>query len=118
MPSKGKVYDKFLCTYNNPTEDTEVLLKNIYAAAPLKYVGGQLEKGENGTPHIQFCLYFEARAKRTPLNCKLWLTKMNQDYERIHIVPVTKDNGIDMYCCKEETRLEGPFQHGEMPKKV
>lgn len=52
MPSKGKVYDKFLCTYNNPTEDTEVLLKNIYDAAPLKYVGGQLEKGENGTPHI------------------------------------------------------------------
>jgi len=27
--------------------------------------------------------------------------------------PVKKDNGAKDYCCKEETRVEGPWEFGE-----
>lgn len=30
--------------------------------------------------------------------------------------PVYKDNGIDFYSMKEETKVAGPWSHGEKPK--
>lgn len=41
-----------LCTLNNPTVDTREFLEHIYKDSLVCYVNGQLEKGENGTPHI------------------------------------------------------------------
>lgn len=54
----------------------------------------------------------------TPLNFKRWLTRLDPRYDQIHIEPVTRDNGIDMYCRKEETRIAGPYSFGTMPKKI
>lgn len=34
-------------------------------------------------------------------------------YSAAHNVPVLKDNGAKMYCMKEETRVEGPWEFGE-----
>jgi len=32
-----------------------------------------------------------------------------------HFEPVEKDNGIDAYCMKEETRVDGPWEFGVRP---
>jgi hypothetical protein len=42
----------WLGTLNNPTESAEFILKTFFDLTEAKYVCGQLEKGENGTPHI------------------------------------------------------------------
>lgn len=42
-------------TLNNPVVETEVFLKKMFEEFKgTTYVCGQLEKGENGTPHIQY----------------------------------------------------------------
>lgn len=42
----------FLMTLNNPTVDTREYLEKIHANLSAVYTCGQLEKGDNGTPHI------------------------------------------------------------------
>lgn len=43
----------FLGTHNNPkVPDIQDWLKLWHTKAGARYVNGQLEKGENGTPHI------------------------------------------------------------------
>lgn len=32
-----------------------------------------------------------------------------------HFIGISKDNGADAYCMKDEGRLEGPFEFGEKP---
>lgn len=34
---------------------------------------------------------------------------------RSHWEPVKRDNGVDAYCMKEDTRVEGPWEFGEKP---
>jgi len=41
-------------TLNNPDVFAEDYLKAIHEKSGAVYTVGQLEKGENGTPHIQF----------------------------------------------------------------
>mgnify|MGYP002213309153 CR=1 FL=1 len=70
---------------------------------------GQLERGEGtGTPHIQFYLNFknETRLAALKKHCK-WA----------HFQPVRRDNGADVYCMKEDTRVEGPWSYGTRPVK-
>lgn len=42
----------WLLTLNNPTTDPREYLEDIYSTLKAAYVVGQLEKGEEGTPHI------------------------------------------------------------------
>lgn len=42
----------FIFTLNNPNNKPEGYLRAIYNKFKPKCVAGQLEKGENGTPHI------------------------------------------------------------------
>jgi len=34
----------------------------------------------------------------------------------VYHVAVTRDNGIDVYCMKSESRIEGPYEFGVKPK--
>lgn len=34
---------------------------------------------------------------------------------KLHIEVVKINNGAHTYCMKEDTRLEGPFEHGKKP---
>jgi len=34
---------------------------------------------------------------------------------KAHFEPVKVDNGVDAYCMKEETRVEGPWEFGVRP---
>lgn len=48
----------------------------------------------------------------------MWLCKFNKDFDRVYVVLVIKDNGIDMYCFKEEIRVGELVKYGELFKKV
>lgn len=41
-------------TLNNPTADTKDYLEAWSKKKTVAYVTGQLERGDNGTPHIQY----------------------------------------------------------------
>jgi len=44
---------------NNPTISGDNVLKNIFDTGKVKYTCGQLEKGEQGTIHVQFYVCFD-----------------------------------------------------------
>lgn len=48
----------YLGTLNNPTVDPKDFLEKWFTQGKARYVCGQLEKGEEGTPHIQYFLNF------------------------------------------------------------
>lgn len=47
-------------TCNNPEIAPEVYLKQMFETGKCKYVSGQLEKGSEGTEHIQFYVCFNS----------------------------------------------------------
>lgn len=38
--------------------------------------------------------------------------------KRLHIELVKRNNGADDYCLKEDTRIEGPWEHGKRPVRM
>jgi len=42
----------WLGTHNNPTFITQDYLEKWFREGGARYVNGQLEKGDNGTPHV------------------------------------------------------------------
>lgn len=49
----------WLCTLNNPEVDTREYLEKWHTQGKANYVCGQLEKGEEGTVHIQYFVNFK-----------------------------------------------------------
>lgn len=96
----------YLLTLNNPTDFAQDYLQKIHETLKAQYTVGQLEKGEQGTPHIQFFMNFKAPVRPT------FLKKFDN---KLHIEAVKRNNGADDYCMKKETRLEGPFEYGVKP---
>lgn len=43
------------------------------------------------------------------------LSALKKICKRSHFQKVLKDNGIDGYCNKEETRIKGPWSYGTKP---
>ncbi len=72
------------------------------------FVTGQLEKGEEGTPHIQY--FVQTDSPRRIGYFKMTCSKS-------HFKFVKKNNGADEYCNKTDTRLEGPFEFGIRPAR-
>lgn len=96
----------WLCTLNNPEVAAQDYLEAWFTKAKAKYVVGQLEKGEEGTPHIQYFLNFKEPVR---------LAQLKKHCTRSHFEEVKINNGAHTYCMKEDTRLEGPFEFGEKP---
>lgn len=100
MPEKR--YKWWLCTWNNPPEDWRGALDSFKA----DFAIGQLEKGANGTIHIQFTLYFRhsitgARFSGMPF----WHAGK----------PAAAGADISSYTSKSDTRIDGPYQVGTKP---
>lgn len=97
-----KKYRCFMLTINNPSDNDETLLKEDKT----KFLVYQIERGENGTEHIQALIYYA--------NPRTWPKKR---YPRAHI-EVTHDieAGIK-YCSKTETRIRGPYTSGTKPEQ-
>lgn len=49
----------WLCTLNNPGEDYKDYLEKWHTTGKARYVIGQLEKGTEGTVHLQYFLNFQ-----------------------------------------------------------
>lgn len=92
----------WLCTLNNPT----LTLEEVHQKTGAAYTVGQLEQGSNGTLHLQFVQNF-----KNPVR----LAHYKKTLAMAHCEPVVVDNGVDKYCMKDETRVEGPWQYGEKP---
>jgi hypothetical protein len=108
--SKSNVARNFLCTRNYVNEELKIsaeeYLDKLYQFTGARYVNGQLERGESGNLHIQFFVNFEKASRPS---------KINKYDKKAHVIPVLKDNGASTYCLKEETRVEGPWEFGEIP---
>ena len=103
MEGKKQIQGRnWLCTLNNP----EVTLEEIHKQSKATYTCGQLERGENGTPHLQFFQNFKSPIK---------LTMYKKVNTKIHAEVIKINNGAHNYCMKEDTRIEGPWEYGEKP---
>lgn len=71
-------------------------------------MNGQVERGAEGTVHVQFFLNFKDPVR---------VSKLKAHCPRAHFEPVRVDNGASVYCLKEDTRLEGPWEFGMKPVK-
>ena len=94
----------WLITLNNPSSDW----KADFQALGSQWGIGQLEQGENGTPHVQGVLWFAEKLKNTYWKGKsCWSRALpTEDVER-----------SIAYCTKNETRQDGPYQFGKDPRK-
>jgi len=89
-------------TLNNPTDN------QLPTTWPdIRYCVWQVEKGENGTTHLQG--YLVLKKKKTLRTMKLLNAQAHWE--------VRKGNHkqAKAYCTKEDTRQEGPFEFGEEP---
>lgn len=96
----------WICTLNNPDVKPEGFLRDLHSLAGATYTCGQLEKGAEGTLHLQFFMNFSQKARHT---------KISKIVPRVHCEPVVVNNGADTYCMKEDTRVEGPWEFGIRP---
>lgn len=98
VKSTGKKrYRTWICTLNNPADyypeiTYEDYLRKWHTEHGARYVTGQLEAGEEETPHIQFYLNFDT-AKR--------LKALKKLCPHAHFTRVKKDNNAAGYCNKE-----------------
>jgi len=97
----------WLCTLNNPEVDPREFLEQWALNGKANYVVGQLEKGEEGTVHVQYFLNFKKPGVR--------LAHLKKHCSKSHFETVKFNNGADKYCMKEETRLDGPWSFGVKP---
>lgn len=92
----------WLLTLNNPTSN----LHEIHLATKAVYTCGQLEKGKEGTVHLQFFQNF-----KDPVSLAFY-KKYNKC---IHAELVRINHGAHDYTMKEDTRIDGPWEYGTKP---
>ena len=88
----------WLCTLNNPS----ITLEEVHRRTEAAYTVGQMEQGDNGTPHLQFVQNF-----KNPVR----LAHFKKCLPQAHCEPVLVDNGADKYCMKQR---QGLTDHGNM----
>ena len=99
----------YIGTLNNPTEVPHEFLERVFNSLKAKYVCGQLERGAEGTPHIQFFVNGKKPGWR--------LAALKKVAPTAHWEQVRVNNGADDYCLKSDTRVEGPWEFGSKPVK-
>lgn len=99
-------------TINNPTE--EELPTNWtdewIETNQIRYIVGQMERGESGTIHLQGYVQF-----KSPVGMKTAKSKVGK---RAHMeMSRGSPDEARGYCMKEDTRLSGPWEKGECMKQ-
>lgn len=82
-------------TINNPTQEDLEAWKNAKMLHFVKEASGQLERGENGTPHIQGLLRTEY----------VRFSQVKKAFPRAHIEKAKNIFALTQYVEKEETRI-------------
>jgi len=83
-------------TINNPTDDDHAQWESLKSLPWVKMVNGQLEQGENDTPHIQGAVTTEYGR---------FFEKLKQALPRAHIEIAKNKNALMQYVQKTETRI-------------
>lgn len=94
----------WMVTWNNPTVETWEALVEL--AKPVKFMTGQLERGESGTDHWQFVLHFSSPRA---------FTALKKQFPLCHLEVAANITRAIRYCRKEDTRVSGPWTEGEPP---
>lgn len=97
----GKNYS---LTCNNPKVNLTEFFDRLKHGA--KYARAQLEKGEGGTPHFQACVGYVKNVR---------IARMIKDFPGCNVDFTRNAMASWNYCGKEDTRLEGPLEHGVPP---
>jgi len=99
----GSIGKSWLFTVNNPQN---LKLPEEFKA---RFCIWQLERGEQGTPHLQGYAYFSGNKRLSALK-KLAPTAHWEIRRGTHEQAKT-------YCSKTDTRVDGPWQYGDEPKQ-
>ena len=99
----------FIGTLNNPDTTTMEQFIGAWLKHGAAFSTGQLEKGAEGTAHLQYFIHMKAQTR---------FSALKKVCPKSHFELVKKDNGASEYCNKEETRLEGPWTFGVRPARV
>jgi len=102
-PSEVGTFAGWCFTLNNPPRTD--LPKDWESV--VMYCVWQLEKGEEGTPHLQGYVVFP-RQVRFPFVKKLCKEANWQHRRGTHL-------DAKSYCSKQDTRVDGPFEYGKEP---
>jgi Putative viral replication protein. len=98
---------QWLGTLNNPDSSMAQEYLSLWKSkGGARYVNGQIEKGKEGTIHIQYYLNFENPTR---------ISALKKHCSKSHFERVGKDNGASSYAMKEDTRVEGPWEFGLKP---
>lgn len=118
-------YTKNWCfTINNPSDKEIHLFRIDGLPSTVSYCIWQVERGEEGTRHVQGFVQFSAK-KRLAQVKKLEYTYTLDSvptvlklFDRAHLEPMqgTAEQARD-YCKKEDTRIEGPWELGHITTK-
>ena len=89
-------------TINNPESN------ELYQHKTERYAAWQIEKGQNGTEHIQAVIH---------LSNAISFSAIKKVYPTAHIEVCHDLKASIAYCKKEESRVHGPWERGEPPKQ-
>lgn len=86
----------------------------------VRYIVYQLERGEQGTPHLQGYIHLQRQQRMSWLKGLKQRTVEGEEYtvfERAHFIAAKGSAAQNKaYCTKTEGRVEGPWELGEQPK--
>lgn len=103
---KNPTFRFWMFTWNNPGEDW----KTKPTAFEADYSVFQLERGEEGTVHIQGLLYYTIACRATKFKgIPCWIKGITKQ---------DASNRVQQYVTKQETRLDGPIENGSKPKSL
>lgn len=100
------VNKNFTGTYNNPPESLAEFIQRLENLPNKLYGRAQLEKGEEGTMHIQWCVGFTKSTR---------VTAVRRALPGSHVEMARNAMAAWTYCGKEDTRMEGPLEYGVPP---
>lgn len=94
-------------TINNPTEEDKAQVESLKDLPHFKYLIYQLEEGENKTPHYQgYVQYSQPQAYKVT-------TDVLKRGRVVSAAGTPQQN--QRYCSKNEGRLDGPWEYGDVP---
>lgn len=93
-------------TWNNFPDRAIEMLKTKFDEICKSYVF-QHELGENGTHHLQGCITLKKRGRWSEFDLP----------KEIHWEKTMNNINAEKYCCKEETRVAGPWSKGVLIRK-
>lgn len=103
---KAKRFRYWIFTWNNPPNPWQSCLDSFQGLA---YSQAQLEKGENGTSHVQGLLYFKTEVSSSHFKgLPCWTSGF----------PAKDFPTVSKYVTKVATRVEGPIELGLPPEII